>query len=411
MHKHPARLPVAIAVLLACAALPAACGNGAARDPAPANPAATQTPAPPAEPRTTRAASSAAPVSGARPSQLTPPAGLDLARSPRIALADGLTVVNAVVEELGDYEVVMRISTPVPERIQVSYSATLPVNGEATELRGQRTVLTRDLQSARIYRIRWLSGRNEFARGTTALGFSKVVFEEVRNGGRSECSLASVEQADSLIGALGVPSPEYEGVLERVEAGPVPVPVVVDGQREWLPAIHAKGTFEGLTGDVNAEFWFLDNPDNPLTLRAVVGTARLVVVRIDRPAGEEGKRLEQALTGDEQVELPGIYFEFASAKLRAESDAAIAEVSAVLRRHPDWNVRLSGHTDNIGSADANLALSRARAEAVRQAIVQRLGEGATRLEATGFGLTAPRESNDTPEGRARNRRVEIARIR
>lgn len=369
MHKHPGRLRVTSAVLIASATL----------------------------------ASAAA--------QLKAPPGPNLSRSPRIALADGLTIVNAVVEDVGDYEVVMRISTRVPERVQVSYAATLPVNGKPAELRGARTILRRDLQSARIYRIRWLAGRTELARGTTALGLSKAVFEEVRNGGRSECSLASVEQADSLVGGLGLPSPEYEGVLERAEAGPVPVPVVVDGQREWLPAIHAKGTFEGLTGDVNAEFWFLDNPDNPLTLRAIIGTSRLVVVRIDRPAAEEGKRLEQALAGDETVDLPGIYFEFASAKLRPESDATIGEVAALLRRHPDWKVRLSGHTDNVGGADANLALSRARAEAVRQAIAQRLGDGGARLEAVGFGLTAPRESNDTPEGRAKNRRVEIARLR
>ncbi len=371
MQNYPRRRPVSIAILLVCTALLA---------------------------------------SGAVPSQLKPPADLNLAQSPKIPLADGLTIVNAVVEDLGDYEVVMRISTGAPDRVKVSYSATLPVNGKATELRGQRMVLTRDLQSARIYRIRWLSGRTEVARGTTALGLSKEVFEEVRKDGRSECSLASIEQTDSMIGALGLPSPEFEGVLERVETGPVPVPVIVDGRREWLAAIHAKGTFEGLTGDVKAEFWFLDHPDNPLTLRAVVGTARLVVVRIDRPAAEEGKKLEQALAGDVGVDLPGVYFEFASAKLRSESDAALIEVAAILRRHLDWKVRFSGHTDNIGSADANLALSRARAEAVRQAIIQRLGGGAERLEAAGFGLTAPRESNATPEGRARNRRVEIGRI-
>jgi outer membrane protein OmpA-like peptidoglycan-associated protein len=368
MKKHPGWLPVTTLVLLACA-------------------------------------------TDALASQLKAPPGLNLAQSPRIALADGLTIVNAVVEQSGDYEVVMRISTTQPERILVAYSASMPVNGKPTELRGQRTVLSRDLQSARTYRIRWLAGRNELARGTTALGLSKAVFEEVRNSGRSDCSLASVEQADSAIGALGLPSPEYEGLLQRVEAGPVPVPVVVDGQREWLPAIHARGTFQGLTGQVKAEFWFLDNPDNPLTLRMILGNARLVVVRIDRPSAEHRKTLEQALAGDEKIDLPGIYFEFASARLRPESDAAIAEVAGVLRRHPDWKVRLSGHTDNIGGADANLALSRERAAAVRQAIAQRLGDGGARLETAGFGSTAPRESNDTPEGRARNRRVEIARLR
>jgi outer membrane protein OmpA-like peptidoglycan-associated protein len=214
-----------------------------------------------------------------------------------------------------------------------------------------------------------------------------------------------------LLGATGLPSPEYEGVLERVEHQPVPVPVVVDGERAWLPAIHVKGTFEGVTGDVNAEFWFLDDPQNPLTLRGMIGPVRLVAVRIDSPKGIERARLERALSSDERIDLPGVYFEFASARLRTESDAAIAEVASVLRSHPDWKVRLEGHTDSVGSAEANLELSRARAGAVRQAVIDRLGGGADRLEAIGFGLTRPRESNDTPEGRARNRRVEIVRVR
>jgi outer membrane protein OmpA-like peptidoglycan-associated protein len=341
---------------------------------------------------------------------LTPPADLDLARAPEVPLAEGLVVVSAVVEDRGDYEVVKRISVG-KDRIQVSYSATVPVDGVPTEARGARTVLAQDLKAARIYRIRWLSGRTELARGTTALGVSADVLRELRENGRSECSLASIEEAGSLIGAVGLPSPEYEGAFERVEPGPVPVPVVVDGARQWLPAIHAKGTFEGLAGEVQAEFWFLDNLENPLTLRGTVGTARLVVTRIDRPPTGKTSRLERALAEDDRVELPGVYFEFASATLRPESDAAITEVTTLLRRHPDWRLRFEGHTDSVGGAASNLELSRARADAVRAAVVSRLGGGADRLEAAGFGLTQPRETNDTPEGRARNRRVEMVRLR
>lgn len=398
-------------VVLACALCGAACGGSG----------------PPARATETQASSSVAPAAATQPvknaqrpdrastpddaaTELTPPAGLDLERSPRIPLADGLTVVNAAAEDLGDYEVVMRVSLPASDRVQVSYSATIPVSGSPTELRGGRTMLRHDLDSARIYRVRWLSGRNEVAQGTTAMGLSKAVFEEVRKEGRSECSLASIEQVGSALGAFGLPSPEYEGVLERVEQTPVPVPVVVNGRREWLPAIHAKGTFEGLTGDVEAEFWFLDDPDNPLTLRGIIGSSRLTVVRIDHPQPPAENRLEKALGSEESVELPGIYFEFASATLRPESEAAIADAAAVLQRHPDWRVRLEGHTDAVGGAESNLALSRARADAVRQAIAGRLG-GGDRLEATGFGQARPRESNATPEGRARNRRVEIVRVR
>ncbi len=402
----------AIAVIVACAVLPAGCSRDASSHAAsPAAPAAAGSSAPTAGAGASAPGAPTAAAPGAQARALTPPANLDLSRFPGIPLSEGLIVVSGVAEERGDYEVVKRISLPTTDRVQISYSATVPVSGEPTELRGSRIVLARDLQSARIYRVRWLSGRTELARGTTALGISTEVFEEVRRDGRSECSLASIEQADSMIGATGLPSPEYEGELERVEPHPVPIPVVLDGEREWLPAIHAKGTFEGLTGDVSAEFWFLDDPRNPLTLRAIIGTARLVVVRIDRPKSADSGRLERALSGDEQVELPGVYFEFASARLRPESDAALAEIAAVLRRHPDWKVRLEGHTDSVGSAESNLRLSRARAGAVRQAVVERLGTGEDRLQAEGFGQTRPRENNDTPESRARNRRVEIVRVR
>jgi len=346
-----------------------------------------------------------------------PPSGVDLTKSPRIPLADGLVVVTAVADAQGDYESVKRVSKG-EDRISVSYSTTILLEGQPTEMRGNRTVLDKDLRTARIYRIAFRVspvgrplGPPELTRGTTALGVSTEVLEELRTEGGSEFSLASIEQAGSLLGAVGLPSPEYEGSLERVESEPVGVPVIVDGQREWLPAIHAKGRFEGLTGEVDAEFWILDNPDNPLALRFAVGEMTLLVTRIDRPAAAVASRIEQALAEQERVDLPGVYFEFASAKLRPESDAAIAEVAGVLKRHQDWKLRIEGHTDNVGGNESNLALSRRRAEAVKAAIVARLGGGAERLDTTGFGASQPQETNDTPEGRARNRRVEMLRIR
>jgi len=81
----------------------------------------------------------------------------------------------------------------------------------------------------------------------------------------------------------------------------------------------------------------------------------------------------------------------------------------VLRRHPDWRLRIEGHTDDVGNESDNLSLSRQRAEAVRGALVRRLGDDSGRLEAEGYGKSRPRESNATLSGRARNRRVELTR--
>jgi outer membrane protein OmpA-like peptidoglycan-associated protein len=110
-----------------------------------------------------------------------------------------------------------------------------------------------------------------------------------------------------------------------------------------------------------------------------------------------------------RAELHGIYFATGSAKLLDESAPTMENLSALLLANPSWTVTIEGHTDNIGSADYNLTLSNRRAAAVREALTSRYHVPVTRISAKGFGLTKPRESNATDEGRARNRRVEIAR--
>jgi outer membrane protein OmpA-like peptidoglycan-associated protein len=343
--------------------------------------------------------------------ELAPPPGVDLSRAPAIPLVEGLTVVTAIADPNGDYESVKRIASIGNERVQVSYSATRPGASDGwREVSSGRSVFVQDLKTGRAYRMAFTSGQTQVFRGATALGVSAAVLEELRGDGRSECALAALDDADSVLGSVGLAAPEYDVTLERVGSGRVAVPVLLDGERQWLPAIRAKGTIEALSGDVDVEFWFLDNAGNALTLRARLGENRLVATRIDRPRAVAA-RLEQALASEERVELPGIYFEFASATLRPESDATIKEVAELLRRKPDWRVRFDGHTDNIGGTAANLDLSKRRAEAVRAAVVKQLGGEAERFESAGYGAGNPRESNDTPEGRARNRRVELIRMR
>jgi OOP family OmpA-OmpF porin len=85
------------------------------------------------------------------------------------------------------------------------------------------------------------------------------------------------------------------------------------------------------------------------------------------------------------------------------------DISQVLAEHPDWKLSVEGHTDNIGGDAFNLDLSNRRAAAVKQALVARYHIAPDRLSPAGFGATRPMESNDTMEGRARNRRVELVR--
>ena len=122
-----------------------------------------------------------------------------------------------------------------------------------------------------------------------------------------------------------------------------------------------------------------------------------------------GRDLYGALETEGRVVAGGITFDTASATLRPEAFGAVQEVAAMLRAHPGLRVRVEGHTDAQGDAGANLALSRRRAEAVRAMLVG-LGVVADRVEAEGYGHGRPIASNDTAEGRAQNRRVELVRL-
>lgn len=104
--------------------------------------------------------------------------------------------------------------------------------------------------------------------------------------------------------------------------------------------------------------------------------------------------------------LPPVTFQSGSATLTAQGDAVLAQAAAILASHPQVRLRIEGHTDTTGSPDANLALSLARAGAVRGALVAR-GIAADRLTVAGFGETRPKVPDTSPANQAINRRVEF----
>lgn len=102
----------------------------------------------------------------------------------------------------------------------------------------------------------------------------------------------------------------------------------------------------------------------------------------------------------------GIFFEFGKAVLKPESFPKLDEVVSIINEYPDYNLRLGGHTDNVGTDEANLKLSQARVDAVKAYLVSK-GVPEGRLEATGYGESRPIATNKTAVGRAQNRRVEM----
>jgi OOP family OmpA-OmpF porin len=117
--------------------------------------------------------------------------------------------------------------------------------------------------------------------------------------------------------------------------------------------------------------------------------------------------LDSGLGALGHVEVPGIFFDFGKADVKPESDAALKEVVKLLQTKPALTLWVVGHTDYVGTPDANLALSNARAAAVVKVLTQRMGIDAKRLSSFGAGSYAPVASNKTDDGRAKNRRVEL----
>ncbi|MDP3719126.1 MAG: OmpA family protein [Acidobacteriota bacterium] len=118
--------------------------------------------------------------------------------------------------------------------------------------------------------------------------------------------------------------------------------------------------------------------------------------------------MSDAIAKSGKLDVYGVTFATGQAIITPGSDAVLTDVLAVLTANPDWQLRIEGHTDNVGDQAANLKLSNARAVAVA-AWLSAKGINAARLTTVGLGDTQPVGENATEEGRARNRRVVLVK--
>ena len=116
--------------------------------------------------------------------------------------------------------------------------------------------------------------------------------------------------------------------------------------------------------------------------------------------------LSDGATGSKTFVLDKVEFNTGSADLRETSQAQLERMIQIIQAYKETKFELQGHTDSTGNEDKNIALSAARAEAV-SSFLQSKGVDASRLSAKGFGPSTPRDTNDTAEGRQKNRRTEI----
>jgi len=124
---------------------------------------------------------------------------------------------------------------------------------------------------------------------------------------------------------------------------------------------------------------------------------------------EGGVKYYDRFLQDGKIIATGIRFDTGKATLKPESMGIINEISKLMNNHPEIKFSVEGHTDSDGDDSSNLTLSKERAKTVKNTMVKH-GISADRLNTKGFGESKPMDTNDTPEGKANNRRVEFVKI-
>ncbi|MEM9576383.1 MAG: OmpA family protein [Pseudomonadota bacterium] len=131
----------------------------------------------------------------------------------------------------------------------------------------------------------------------------------------------------------------------------------------------------------------------------------------EREAPAARSDFENRLFEQGRAILDDLDFATGSTDLGAGPYATLAALAGILDKRPNLRLALVGHTDTVGALDTNIALSRARAQSVRDRLIAEFGADGARLDAEGMGYLAPIAPNLTEEGRRQNRRVEVILVR
>lgn len=342
-----------------------------------------------------------------------------------IPLRKDLLVTIAWGRKSGDSESFMSVSKVTGKFTEIRDSGTYfntADDEKGTPGADRRDVCADDLQTAHGIRTGFGKQGPRTSPGTTTIGVSEEVFNDLKTKGQTNLRYLEWMQVDGLEAGGGYLH-WVGGAMTRVEATDVPFQLILNGTPTTVPAIHATGTL--LVEDKRAremskdrtdqplatEIYILDDPKNPLLLlfRMDINNFRVQVTELRFPLPQPERKIEQDLRKNKKAVVYGIYFDFNSDKIKPESEPVLKEIAEAMKDNPDWKLTVDGHTDGIGGDAANLDLSKRRAAAVKQALTARFAIGAERLETNGYGKSRPIDRNDTLEGRARNRRVELTR--
>jgi outer membrane protein OmpA-like peptidoglycan-associated protein len=205
-----------------------------------------------------------------------------------------------------------------------------------------------------------------FSLDTTYILIGKVYDSESREGVQAKLDFIDVDQSKVIATTLAGDTGDYRAVLPEGKA--YGVEIIAKDYLLFLDVID-------LSGKSPQEETIID-----FALQKVVVGAKVV--------------------------LENIFFESGNAVLKTESFHQLDQVVSFMESNASLRMEISGHTDNVGSLKTNTSISQKRAEAVVAYLVQK-GIAASRLDAKGYAFSQPIDSNATPEGRAKNRRVEF----
>ena len=330
----------------------------------------------------------------------------------------GLSMVQTLTMPYGDRESVHTIQEGGSSGLRWTWNLVeVSTSGDTTRQSFRYAEFDADMRESSRLWVYHDSRTNGEHPGYTMHSLSRAVYQRLRSAGTDSLQVMALESRSlGPLGALGgfarTESPvRWRGTISLATPTPVEFPVLVNGQRVTVAALHLRGQLAFRDRKWTPEVWVLADSAYPMVLKwigaATETTNVLQTVRIDFPA--ESTVIEGLLAKECRAELPGVYFAFNSALLDSASNRSIATVAALLSKHRDWTITLEGHTDSIGTAAANRTLSERRVNAVRDRLVSAHRVEAARLRTAGLGSARPREPNGTIEGRARNRRVELVR--
>ena len=181
------------------------------------------------------------------------------------------------------------------------------------------------------------------------------------------------------------------------------------GGSDWVTLIVSRSADTGFVQMTRIGAEPVAEPDMTLSSKSPLspGLPSVPTTTAEPAALPQGDALTAALAAGQPATLSDLVFPSGRAELAPGDYPSLASLAAWLAANPAARIELVGHTDASGNAQANTALSLARAEAARSALIAQFGIDPARITTRGAGPTAPIATNDTAEGRAQNRRVEV----